>query len=202
MFIYKITNKINGKVYIGQTIRSISVRFCKHCNNSKNTVISSAIKKYGRDNFTVEEIDGANSQSELNYKEWLWIQKSNSLVPNGYNVVEKSITCGPLPQTVKDKLSKINKGRKHSLRSRQNMSQGSIGQKGGMLGKRHDKKSNIKNAISNGAKLFIVKNNNDIVWSGIILSECAKELNLSIGNISECLHGNRKTHKGYVFTYI
>lgn len=85
MLIYKITNKINGKVYIGQTIRSLKKRFNEHCNNKKST-ISKAIQKYGKENFTIEEIDGANNQSELNYKEWLLIYKFNSLTPNGYNI--------------------------------------------------------------------------------------------------------------------
>lgn len=87
MFIYKITNKINNKIYIGQTIGSLKKRWWTHCNEkNKCIILKNAIKKYGKDNFTIEEIDGANSQSELNYKEWLFIHKSNSLWPNGYNI--------------------------------------------------------------------------------------------------------------------
>ena len=59
-FIYKITNLINGKIYIGQTITSISQRMNRHYTNAKTnnhaTGIDGAIKKYGRENFKVEEI--------------------------------------------------------------------------------------------------------------------------------------------------
>lgn len=44
-----------------------------------------AMRKYGIENFHIEEIDGANSQSELNYLETHYIYKNNSLTPNGYN---------------------------------------------------------------------------------------------------------------------
>jgi group I intron endonuclease len=92
MLIYKITNKIDGKIYIGQTIRKIKERWENHKTVSKylrrDTYLYRAIRKYGPENFTIEEIDGANSMSELNYKEWLLIHKFNSLAPNGYNLRE------------------------------------------------------------------------------------------------------------------
>lgn len=88
MFIYKITNKINGKIYIGQTIRSVGERFFEHSNKtkSKKSILSSAIQKYGKEKFKIEEIDGANSLSELNYLETHYIYKFNTLAPNGYNI--------------------------------------------------------------------------------------------------------------------
>jgi group I intron endonuclease len=61
--IYKITNIVNGKCYIGQTIKTIKQRFNKHFYLSKQkipiTAISKAIKKYGKENFIIEEIDYA-----------------------------------------------------------------------------------------------------------------------------------------------
>lgn len=89
MFIYKITNKINNKSYIGQTTGSLKKRWNKHCSEkSQCLILKNAIKKYGKENFIIEEIDGANSQSELNYKEWLLIHKNNTVFPNGYNMKE------------------------------------------------------------------------------------------------------------------
>ena len=87
-FIYKVTNTINGKYYIGQTIQNVKERFYQHCATKcskavSNMAIHRAIKKYGKSNFTVEvieEIDSAN----LNDRERYWIKYYNSY-NNGYN---------------------------------------------------------------------------------------------------------------------
>ena len=60
----------------------------------------------------------------------------------------------------------------------------------------------LKNAISQGSgQFFIVKKDNKVMWQGRILSECARLFDLSVGNISECLHGKRKQHKGFIFQF-
>jgi group I intron endonuclease len=87
MIIYKITNRINGKVYIGQTKQSLQKRWNNHCcKNSHCSILHSAIKKYGAENFTVEQIDVACSKEELDKKEIFWIAQFNSVAPNGYNI--------------------------------------------------------------------------------------------------------------------
>lgn len=88
MFIYKISNSINDKVYIGQTVEPAS-RWSRHKSNVKNgtkTILAQAMRKYGVDNFKFEIIDGANSLSELSYKEVHLIYHYNSLAPFGYNL--------------------------------------------------------------------------------------------------------------------
>ena len=90
-FIYKITNTINSKSYIGQTIQNVKERFYQHCATKcskavSNMAIHRAIKKYGKSNFTVEvieEIDSAN----LNDRERYWIRYYDSY-NNGYNSTE------------------------------------------------------------------------------------------------------------------
>lgn len=54
--IYKITNTINQKVYIGQSIHPIQ-RFSEHCYNDTDSLIHRAIKKYGKENFQFEIIE-------------------------------------------------------------------------------------------------------------------------------------------------
>ena len=70
MWIYKITNIQNQKVYIGQTIRPIEQRFKRHINDALNNILDThlarAIRKYGKDSFTIHIIDSATSQDELN----------------------------------------------------------------------------------------------------------------------------------------
>ncbi len=83
--IYKITNLINGKIYIGKTKR-FSIRTNQHLN-SKRSVIGRALAKYGKENFSFEEIFVADSEEELSKKEIEYIKMYNSVVPYGYNVV-------------------------------------------------------------------------------------------------------------------
>ena len=95
--IYKITNKINGKVYIGQTIRPVEYRFNRHINdamhNILNTHFARAIRKYGPDQWQFEVIDNAETQEELNQKEQYWIRYYNS-VEEGYNETDAITKCG------------------------------------------------------------------------------------------------------------
>ena len=77
-YIYKITNKINGKSYIGKTLKTIEVRWSEHCQDYKKErnekrPLYSAMKKYGVNNFSIEEIEECNEE-ELNEKERYWIE--------------------------------------------------------------------------------------------------------------------------------
>jgi len=87
VIIYKITNLINGKIYVGQTRNGIKERWRGHCKFSKsNMAITRAIIKYGKENFKIEQIDCAKDLYELDNKEVYYIKKLNTLSPNGYNL--------------------------------------------------------------------------------------------------------------------
>ena len=88
--IYKITNKINGKIYVGQTVQTLKERFQKHCwgttENDKyhlNMAIKKAIRKYGKENFTIELIEEVETD-KLDEREVYWISYYNSYY-KGYN---------------------------------------------------------------------------------------------------------------------
>ena len=71
MIIYKITNKINSKVYIGQTIHTLNYRKNQHLKCARNYIdncrlLNKALRKYGFDNFKWEIIDETSNQEELN----------------------------------------------------------------------------------------------------------------------------------------
>lgn len=85
MIIYKITNKISGKCYIGQTINRVSNRFYRHKNDS-SFPIGKAIKKYGITNFDFEIICSTWNRENLNALERYFISHYNSISPNGYNL--------------------------------------------------------------------------------------------------------------------
>lgn len=97
MWIYKISNTINNKIYIGQSSRSVKERFKRHLNdalsNRLDTHFCRAIRKYGPEHFYVETIDAASNKNELNEKEHYWINYYNS-VENGYNETDSMVRCG------------------------------------------------------------------------------------------------------------
>lgn len=88
--IYKITNLINNKAYIGQSV-DIERRWKEHCRLSANSLIAKKIRQYNKDNFLFEVIEEC-AISQLDEKENYWIQYYNTIVPNGYNILEETDT--------------------------------------------------------------------------------------------------------------
>lgn len=78
--IYLVSNKLNGKQYVGQTINP-------HLPIGHGRILKSAYKLYGKDNFTYEPIcKGITNRASLNAIERFWISVANTVVPNGYNI--------------------------------------------------------------------------------------------------------------------
>lgn len=89
--IYKITNTINKKIYIGETIRDGQTRWNEHCSRAKNDLdrkqpLYNAMRKYGIENFTFEIIEQCSDEIRFE-KETYYIHLYNSLVPYGYNII-------------------------------------------------------------------------------------------------------------------
>lgn len=96
-YIYKISNTVNNKLYIGQTVKTIQTRFREHIrsartNTNQTMIIPKVIKKYGEDNFSISEIEKIIEDSKeelfnkLNEREIFYISLYNTVRPNGYNV--------------------------------------------------------------------------------------------------------------------
>lgn len=84
--IYKYTNKINGKVYIGQTVNE-EQRMCAHKYGYEKCYFHSAIKKYGWENFDYEVIERLD-ESLLDEREIYWINFYQSFGEKGYNLTQ------------------------------------------------------------------------------------------------------------------
>lgn len=89
-YIYKITNNVNSKCYIGQTSKTIEDRWKEHIKTSQNEKregynypLYKAFRKYGIENFSIDEIEECDI-SELNDREMYWIKYYDSY-HNGYN---------------------------------------------------------------------------------------------------------------------
>lgn len=85
-YIYKITNDVNNKIYIGKTEFSIEKRFKEHCKDAfkercEKRPLYSAMKKYGVENFHIELIEETNEPEE---REKYWVEYFGSF-KNGYN---------------------------------------------------------------------------------------------------------------------
>lgn len=88
MIIYQLTNRINGKSYIGQTVNSLETRVRSHCQKRSGCVaLYHAITKYGIENFEQKILVQADSIEELNYYEEALIASLQTLVPSGYNLL-------------------------------------------------------------------------------------------------------------------
>lgn len=94
-YIYKVTNKINLHMYIGQTLRTIEDRWKEHVKDAKGQVdeyyFHRAIRKYGKDSFLVEQIELLTDNTvdelkkQLNKREKYYIHLFNTYNPCGYN---------------------------------------------------------------------------------------------------------------------
>jgi group I intron endonuclease len=87
--IYLVTNLINGKQYVGQTVKTLDGRWREHQNvaaRGRGHLIAAAIRKYGAHNFRVTELTPAISISELNILETLYIAGLDTFSPRGYNL--------------------------------------------------------------------------------------------------------------------
>ena len=113
-YIYRITNTVNGKVYIGQTLRPLADRWREYRPEKVNAYLSASFIKYGQDAFHFEQIAEAETLSELNRLEREWIafhdsthrEKGYNLAPGGNNA--------PISAETRAKMSAAGKGRKQS----------------------------------------------------------------------------------------
>lgn len=98
--IYLITNKINRKLYIGLTIQTLDRRWKYHQQQASANHIKSeeslhaAIREFGAQNFTIEQVDSGTTKKDLEKKEREWIKKMNTLIPIGYNISTGGISGG------------------------------------------------------------------------------------------------------------
>ena len=144
MIIYKITHKLSGKSYIGQTIRTLIQRWKEHSGGKHLCIaLKNAVAKYGKDAFSVEEIASYTNLEDLNNAEEYYIDFYNTLSPNGYN-----LKAGGNNKTYsiesKAKMSAWQLGRKQSPEHIENKRLASIGEKNPFYGKKHTEETKQK----------------------------------------------------------
>lgn len=160
--VYKITNQINNKCYIGQTTQGISRRWTEHKRDSKNrdSEMYKDMRKYGVHNFSVEVLESGLTQQELSQQEVYWIKKTESF-ERGYNLTTGGISGFQMSESTvakisvantgennnmygkthseeaREKISKAHKGKVMTKKQRKNMSLARQGEKNHFYGKHH-----------------------------------------------------------------
>lgn len=113
-YLYKITNLLNNKNYIGVTNRNPEERFAEHKRSSSKSFISKAIQSDGVENFSFEILLANIEDKDISNLECEYIKKYNSLLPNGYNADLGGIKYHKHSNYIKQIISKKGKGNKNS----------------------------------------------------------------------------------------
>jgi group I intron endonuclease len=225
--IYRITNLVNGKTYIGQSI-DIKRRFCDHrcISHESNIHLKRALKKYGKDNFRYEVLEECDI-SELDEKEIYYI---STLKPE-YNIasggqsslraypeeVKKVISQKAKAQwermTDEEKRYRIEhnlkgqpKGHPVSAETREKLRDENLGKKQSAetINKRKqtfiEKKKNGYVQTNAGHRKKIICVETGEIFDSV--KETGEHLNVNPSNISHVLKGRQKSVKGYHFEYL
>ena len=201
-YIYKITNKNTGKMYIGQTIQDLEERWRGHRSSKSNCrYLKSAIKKYGIYNFEFKLIcvcfDNDMDKFENDY-----IKKYNTLVPNGYNLREggnggrhNEETKQKISESLKNRTdiiySKNQLGRPHTEEIKKKISNSLKGRK---LSKESIQKRNQKLIKY---KVFQLNKDEKIINTFNGYTEAAKSVGTNKNSIWKVCNGKIQSTKGY-----
>jgi len=206
--VYEITNKINGKSYIGQYSGK---SFEKYFGSGK--LIKHAIKKYGINNFEKIILEECSNKEELNEKEIFWIGKKQT-IKNGYNLTEGG-TGGDLSNFIEYNEEWVDKQRKKAKHywenidedERKRRSDAVSGEKNGMYGKIgfwKDKKlpNEMIKKMLNNRKSFLGENNPN--WKGgksIVYCECGKKIGYGHTHCNKCRPRTKQDNPFYGKTH-
>ena len=151
--IYKITNTLNGKVYIGKTTRSLEKGFKEHCNpGSSCCAIRNAIQKHGKENFKISLISIHQDKESADAEEKRLITEYCSIRKSGYNLTYGG-EGGALSEETKRKISVAHTGKKLSKEHKTKMSNAKKGSKNYNFGKHMSEEQKLKISIGNKGKI-------------------------------------------------
>lgn len=219
--IYKITNKINNKCYIGQSVNLKSrikshKSMLKH-NNEDNPLLRKATKKYGYENFKIEIIKYCKEE-ELDFYEQYYIDYYKShKKENGYNIELGGNKHKHLGKEQIEKMKNTKKGKligkenpfygkTHTLETRRKMSERFKNNKycvGRFMSKETREKIGNANRWHRIKPINCYDLNNNFIKKYPSVGEAKRQLNVkSESLIAQCARGTRKTAYGYKWKYL
>jgi len=203
--IYKVENKTNGKIYIGQTTLSLNRRKRCHLNAEPYYVFHRALHKYKKSNFLWSILDIAYSKKELSDKEIYYIKTLKTKVPFGYNMTNGGESMfgknNPMFGRIQSlKCKAINRqlrlGTTLSATVRKKIGKSLIGRSCSEKSKEKSRQRWLKNNPSIRYFLFIKKPNEIIIKIKNFKTFCDKELlNYNAARNAFCKWGY---HKKYI----
>ena len=113
-YLYKITNLLNNKNYIGVTNRNPEERFAEHKKPSSKSFIGKAIQSDGIENFSFEILLANIEDNKISSLEYEYIKKYNSLLPNAYNADLGGVEYHKHSDYIKQIISEKGMGNKNS----------------------------------------------------------------------------------------
>jgi len=124
--IYVIRNRVNGKLYVGQTTQGVAYRWKGHIKGLGNGRtyhgLKGAMEKYGVENFSLDVLDTADTREGLDAKERAWIASLGSLVPGGYNLKDGGQEGSAYSAESRERNRQTQLGKKHTAESKAKMS--------------------------------------------------------------------------------
>jgi len=223
MGVYKITNLINGKIYIGSSF-DMGKRWNRHLNELKSNKhhsqkLQRAFNKYGVNNFIFEELELCGKEN-LNEVEQFWLDKFDSynqgyncspnvkkpmLGKNHSNETKKIMSSKRLgkilSEETREKLSLSNKGKKYDIYTEERnnkISESLKGRQSPILGKKRSQQ--FKEKHYKKIKQFTKDGVYIKTWDSI--SECANHLSMDSSSITKVCRGKLKSSNNFKFSYV
>lgn len=208
-YIYKITNLINNKIYIGQTRNSVLYRWNQHISaavsdkekQDYNYLLHKAIRKYGKNNFSIETIEELDESVDLSEREQYWINYYHSCVleenSNGYNM-----TYGG------EGISRVNKYELHdlwlsgkgSLEIAQITGHQEITVRNN-LQTFEDYNKEIDFARNTGTTVYCYNEKGELICAYPSISYASKQVGIDASMISKCCNKIKNSGGGYFWSY-
>lgn len=195
MWVYAIENKVNGKLYVGQTTRTNPFeRWEEHQSKSGGpSLIKRAILKHSPANHTFTVIEAVSSADELDGREIYWIHHLGTQAPHGYNLTSGGGAGSMMSEATKAKMSKTRRGRTQSVEWAEKRAAGHRGFRFD-----HAKKVTLARAHMNGR---LVGCSNGKTYQSAY--EAALDLGIKTrAHIAGVCTGTRKSCGGYTFKYV
>jgi group I intron endonuclease len=134
MLVYLITNKINGRQYVGQTSKTLESRWYDHINVRNRpscSYLHNAILKHTPEQFNIETLVIVETKEQMDLYEKVFIKALNTKVPNGYNLTDggDGVLGYVFTEEQRRKVSEGQRGRKMSAKAKQKLLERNKGNK-------------------------------------------------------------------------